>query len=483
MYTAASPTAAILPGRRSESLVWRRDDWRRLPIRQQPSWPDTAALDAVRNRLATLPPLTSVADVRRLEVSLAKAASGRAFLLQAGDCAEPMDASGAAAVRGKNRLIGAMAEAISDRTGLPTVTVGRIGGQFAKPRSRPTETVDGRELVAFRGEMVNDPRADERLRTPDPSRLLGAYRASKAVLNELYIIAHETAVRRLPDAWPAPFTTGHVDEAGLVRSWDGSLRSILGDYGETRRSPSGGWAHTGLWTSHEALILDYEEPLVRRDPQTGEWFLLSTHMPWIGDRTRRLGEAHVAFHAGIANPVGCKIGPSTTPDEVVGLCEALNPTRKPGRLTLISRMGADAVHDRLPGLVRAVRAAEHPVVWVCDPMHGNTERLPDGRKTRRVARIAAEIRGFFEVLRDVGERPGGLHLEVADGDSAECVGEGGPMSAEEIGDGYRTLCDPRLNEKQSIMIADLTGRLLARGGDGGSEQPVPAADEAVWTRP
>ncbi|WP_068758633.1 3-deoxy-7-phosphoheptulonate synthase [Thermobifida cellulosilytica] len=479
MHTAAPPTAATLPGRHSESLVWRRDDWRRLPISQQPSWPDPAALDAVRNRLATLPPLTSVADVRRLEVSLAKAAAGRAFLLQAGDCAEPMDASGTAAVRGKNRLIGAMAEAISEHTGLPTVTVGRIGGQFAKPRSRPTETVDGRELPAFRGEMVNDPRPDARLRTPDPHRLLGAYRAAKAVLNELYIIAHETAARRLPDAWPTPAPTAPDDEAAPVRSWDGSLRSLLGGYGETRRDPDGGWAHTGLWTSHEALVLDYEEALVRRDPQTGEWFLLSTHLPWIGERTRRLDEAHVAFHAGIANPVGCKIGPTTTPEEVVRLCEVLNPSRKPGRLTLISRMGADAVRDRLPGLVRAVRAAGHPVVWVCDPMHGNTELLPDGRKTRRVARIAAEIRGFFEVLRDAGEWPGGLHLEVADGDSAECLGEGGPASAEEIGDGYRTLCDPRLNEKQSITIADLVGRLLA-GEEGGFG---PAADEAVWTRP
>lgn len=457
MNTAAPPTTGHLPGRRDLS-VWRHDDWRKHPIRQQPPWPDTAALGAVRDRLATLPPLTAVADVRRLEASLARVASRQAFVIQAGDCAEPMDSSGVAAVRAKHRLIGTMAETISDHADLPTVAVGRLGGQYAKPRSQQTEIVDGRELAVFRGQMVNDPRADTLLRVPDPGRLLAAYRTSKAVLSELHILAHEAAVER-------PARTGHetADDLGPVRPWDGSLRSVLDRYGQTRRRDRGGWSHTGLWASHEALVLDYEEPLVRRDPQTGEWFLLSTHLPWIGQRTHRADEAHVAFHAGIANPVGCKIGPDTSPREIVEICGALDPSRRPGRLTLIPRMGADAVVDRLPELVRAVRRAGHPVVWMCDPMHGNTEKLPGGRKTRRIERVLAEMAGFFAVLRAEGEWPGGLHLEAAEGDVTECLGLGGPDSEAGLDRDYRTLCDPRLNEKQSLMVADEAGRLVAQG--------------------
>ncbi|WP_017597610.1 3-deoxy-7-phosphoheptulonate synthase [Nocardiopsis lucentensis] len=464
MHTASPALDEAPVGRRGGPPVWRRDRWRALPIHQQPSWPDPAQLRTVLGQLATLPALTAVDDVRRLEASLARVAAGQAFLIQAGDCAEPMDATGVAAVRGKHRLIGMMAETVSDRADLPTVAVGRIGGQFAKPRSEPTEVVDDRELPVFRGQLVNDPRPDERLRTPDPQRLLAAYRVSRTVLNELHILAHERATHGLADTWPHPLPQDPGRGPHPIdRPWDGSLRSVIAGYGETLPTDRGGWTHTGLWTSHESLVLDYEEPLVRRDPRTGEWFLLSTHMPWIGERTRAVGGAHVEFHATIANPVGCKIGPNIAPEEIVALCAALNPNRRPGRLTLICRMGADRVRDRLPALARAVRAAGHHVVWVCDPMHGNTEKLATGRKTRRVERILHEIEAFFAALREAGEWPGGVHLEATDDDVTECLDTDGTDDGAVTDDGYRTLCDPRLNEKQALRVTETVSRLVAQG--------------------
>ncbi|MFW6639895.1 3-deoxy-7-phosphoheptulonate synthase [Nocardiopsis algeriensis] len=432
--------------------------WRGLPARQQPAWPDPAALRAVREELAAAPPLTAVPDIRRLEAALARVAAGQAFLLQAGDCAEPMGAAAVAALRGKHLLVGGMAEMMSEATGLPTVTLGRVAGQFAKPRSRPTETVGGVEMEAFRGESVNAPAADAALRVPDPGRMADAYRTSRAVLNEMYILARETAASweedpRSPGPGTAPRRPG--------RAWDGSLRSIVDGYGHTRRR-GGTWNATGLWAGHESLLLDYEEPLVRADPLTGERFLTSTHLPWIGERTNRVDEAHVSFHAGIANPVGCKVGPSTAPDDLVRLCAALDPNRRPGRLVLICRLGADRVRRLLPDLVRAVRGAGHHLVWVCDPMHGNTERL-GGHKTRRTDRITSEIEGFFAVLRSQGVWPGGVHLEATDGEVTECLGPGGPLDEAGLGERYLTLCDPRLNEKQSFALADTVGRLVAEG--------------------
>ncbi|GAA3724254.1 3-deoxy-7-phosphoheptulonate synthase [Salinactinospora qingdaonensis] len=463
MHTAVPQPGQPLSARALAGSVWRNGDWRRRPIAQQPPWRDLAALSSVRDRLTVVPPLTAIADIRRLEASLAKVAAGQSFLLQAGDCVEPMDASAIPALRCKHELIGSMAETFSDRIDAPTVTIGRLGGQFAKPRSQPTETVAGREVTVFRGPIVNDHRPDPRLRVPDPHRLLAAYRAAKAVLSELHIIAHETATRGLPASDLTVLGEAGGEVSGLARPWDGSLRSVLEGYGETRRDEAGGWSRTGLWTSHESLILDYEEALVRRDRQTGEWFLLSTHLPWIGKRTAQPNGAHVAFHASIANPVACKIGPETNPAEVVELCRLLDPNRRAGRLTLICRMGADTVRDRMPELVRAVRNAGHHPVWVCDPMHGNTEVLPGGRKTRRTEQIMAEIEGFFETLRAAGEWPGGLHLEAAEGAITECIGTGGPDNAIALERNYQTLCDPRLNEEQSMLLADAVSRLVAKG--------------------
>ncbi|WP_431781908.1 3-deoxy-7-phosphoheptulonate synthase [Streptomyces chumphonensis] len=429
--------------------------WRHLPAEQQPEWPDASAAARVQDRLALWPALTAPADVRRLGSALVDVRAGRAFLLQAGDCAEPTGPAAVHAVRAKHEVIGALAELLSERLDLPTVTVGRIAGQHAKPRSKPVEWCEGRALPVYRGDLVNGHAPDEASRTADPARMELAYSTSRAVMNELRLLAHasagEQALRELNGA--------RGGSAYPVRTWDGSLRSVLRDYGQTVPGPEG-WTRTGLWTSHEALVLDYEQPLVRRDPHTGQQYLLSTHFPWIGDRTRQVGGAHVAFLAGIANPVACKVGPGTREEDLLRVCARIDPHRTPGRLTLISRLGAGQVRDRLPALVRAVRGAGHDVAWLCDPMHGNTVTLGNGLKTRRVADVLTEITGFFEVLGRAGVWPGGVHLEIAGEEVTECLGPGGPSSEEQLTEAYRTLCDPRLSNAQAFHVIEAVADLL-----------------------
>ncbi|MGW6912743.1 3-deoxy-7-phosphoheptulonate synthase class II [Kitasatospora sp. NPDC054939] len=460
----------LLPGPRPAPAVettttarpWHPYSWRGLPIVQQPPWPDPDEAAGVRDLLAELPGLTTPADALSLTAALGQVQAREAFLVQGGDCAEPFGRAAVAGARAKHRVIGAMAERISGRTGLPTVTVGRIAGQFAKPRSAPTEEVDGRELPVFRGLTVNSPEPYEKERTPDPYRLMSGYYSGQLVLHELHILAHERAADLMPHAWDPAVARALPADGSAALAWDGSLHSVLAGYGRTRHSagPAGErWTHTGLWTSHEALVLDYEAPLTRRDPLTGEWYLLSTHLPWIGERTRDPHGAHVRFLSGIANPVACKIGPSARPHEVVDLCERLNPLRKPGRLTLIVRMGPEQLRANLPGIVEAVRDAGHGVVWVCDPMHGNTVKSSSGLKTRYLDAVLAEITAFFRILRGAGEWPGGVHLEMAGTDVTECVGGEQVPTEGELGRSYSSLCDPRLNNEQAMEVADLIGRL------------------------
>ncbi|MEU5362032.1 3-deoxy-7-phosphoheptulonate synthase [Streptomyces sp. NPDC005925] len=433
-------------------------EWRRLPADQQPDWPDPSRLAQVREQLMSAAPLTTPGDVRRLGSALAHVGAGRAFLLQAGDCAEPVGPEGVAAVRGKHRVMGEMAEIISGHSALPTVTVGRIAGQYAKPRSRPQETVGGRVLPVYRGDLVNSPAADEAARVPDPHRLLLGYTAARAVLDELHQIAHETAAAfRARDP---QHTTG--DTGRPAGAPDGGLRTLIEDYGQTVEF-DGRWQHTGLWTSHEALVLDYEHALVRRDAHTGEEYLLSTHLPWVGERTRRIDGAHLAFLAQVANPVACKVGPATRPETLLELCALLDPHRRPGRLTLIGRFGAGQVREVLPALVEAARSAGHDVVWACDPMHGNTVSTARGIKTRRLDDILDEITGFFEVMRRADQWPGGVHLEIAGDDVTECLDADGPESEEGLGRAYRTLCDPRLNDVQALLVARTVSELIAKG--------------------
>ncbi|MGA5898972.1 3-deoxy-7-phosphoheptulonate synthase [Streptomyces venetus] len=371
---------------------------------QQPQWTDPDIVAAARAELAGLPPLVSYADTARLRDRLADVAHGRAYVVQAGDCAEdPGECTGGYVAR-KAGLIEMLAGRMKMLTHKPVLRVGRIAGQYAKPRSRPTERVGGRELPVYRGHLINGPEPDPALRRPDPARLLLCYRAAAEVLGHL-------GWSRRPDGTP--------------------------DHGST------------LWASHEALLLDYEAPLLRRTAD-GKLYLSSTHWPWIGERTRQPDGAHVALLAAVANPVACKVGPDTTEAELLDLCERLDPERRPGRLTLVARMGAGTVARRLPPLVRAVRAGGHPVIWLGDPMHGNTLTAPNGLKTRLLETVLRETKEFQCAVREAGGVAGGLHLEITPDDVTECVHD--ESSFEQLGKKYTTLCDPRLDPRQADRV-------------------------------
>lgn len=371
------------------------------PAAQQPDWAGHPGLGRAVRRLASAPPLVGPDEIARARRALGEVAEGRAVVLQAGDCAERLDECGAGHTARRLAELDALAALLSDRTGHPVLRIGRMAGQYAKPRSSPVEEHDGVVLPVYRGDLVNAPEPDERARRPDPDRLVRAHRAAATVL---------AGVR------------AHPSQSG-----------------------------TGPFTSHEALVLDYERPQVRHDPVSGDDHLTSTHLPWIGDRTADPGQAHVALLARVANPVACKVGPTATPDRLRRLCALLDPDRSPGRLTLVSRMGRDRVRTLLAPLVAAVRDAGHPVVWLCDPMHGNTVRTPDGTKTRMLADVVAEVRAFGEVLAAAGVHAGGLHLETAATPVTECVGADVPGPGGLVGR-YESPCDPRLNPVQARAV-------------------------------
>jgi 3-deoxy-7-phosphoheptulonate synthase len=399
-----------------------------------------------------------------LTASLASVAEGRAFLLQAGDCAESFDTV-ADSIRDRLRVILQMAVVLTYFTGVPVVKVGRIAGQFAKPRSKDTETIDGVELPAFRGHIVNDVGFTAGERAADPRRLVTAYNRAAATLNLLRAFtkggfASLSRVHQWNREFVASSPAGQRYEA-LADEIDRAVQfmSACGINSETLTD----LRQVDFYTSHEALLLDYEEALTRRDSLTGDWYDCSAHMLWIGERTRQLDGAHVEFLRGVRNPLGCKIGPTATPDEVIALCEALNPERQPGRLTLIIRMGATKVVDLLPLLLKAVSDAGHSVVWVCDPMHGNTFTADDGRKTRHFEDVLAEVSGFFAAHRYTGTHPGGVHLELTGDDVTECLGGGSDLVTADLADRYETMCDPRLNGSQSIDLAFRLAELLRNG--------------------
>ncbi|KQV15440.1 MULTISPECIES: 3-deoxy-7-phosphoheptulonate synthase [unclassified Kitasatospora] len=380
------------------------DYWKALPAQQQPSWPDHRLLAEVTGELADRPGLVRFAELIELRALLAEVAAGRLQVVQAGDCAEDPAECEPGYVARKVGLLDALAGVVSMNTLRPVVRIGRLAGQFGKPRSRPTETVNGVELPVYRGHMVNSPEPDPELRRPDPNRLLSGYDAAATAFAALR--ARSTA--GLPVAG-AP-----------------------------------------VWTSHEALLLDYEVPLLRRT-DGGRAYLASTHLPWIGDRTRQLDGAHVALLASVANPVASKVGPDLSVQDLLTLCAKLDPCREAGRLTLIARMGADQVADRLPALAAAVKAAGHPVVWLTDPMHGNTVNGPGGLKTRLVETVVHEVRQFQLALLSVGAVPGGLHLEATPDHVTECAPNEHGLA--QVGDKYTSFCDPRLNPEQALEVA------------------------------
>ena len=440
---------------RPESASWSAASWRKFPAAQQPDWPDADALKKAEARLSALPPLVFAGEARHLTRDLAEVANGQAFLLQAGDCAESFVDFSADSIRDKLKIILQMAVALTYAAGVPVVKVGRIAGQFAKPRSADTETVDDVALASFRGHMVNDDAFDAEARRPDPERLISAYQQSASTLNLLRAFtkggfADLSQVHLWNQQFVASSTEGQRYER-IASEIDRALRFMTAcgiDLGAEE-----GLHQVDFFTSHEALILPYEECLTRVDSLTGDPYDCSAHMVWIGDRTRQLDGAHVEFFRGICNPVGCKIGPTCTPEDLTALCERLNPDRLPGRLTLIIRLGADKVEDLLPPLVRAVEAEGHPVVWACDPMHGNTFTSAGGHKTRRFDDILAELRSFFAVHRDEGTWPGGLHIELTGDDVTECLGGAEEILEGDLGARYTTTCDPRLNGRQSLDLA------------------------------
>ncbi|BAQ44194.1 MULTISPECIES: class II 3-deoxy-7-phosphoheptulonate synthase [Methylobacterium] len=442
---------------------WTPTSWRRLPIQQVPDYPDSAALSAVERQLASFPPLVFAGEARKLKQNLAKVAAGEAFLLQGGDCAESFDEHSADNIRDFFRVFLQMALVLTFAGGSPVVKVGRIAGQFAKPRSSPVETVDGVSLPSYRGDIVNGIGFSESERVPNPNRQTEAYRQSAATLNLLRAFATggyanlENAHRwMLGFVKDSPQSSAYADLAQRMTETLDFMRAI-GINPETHQEVR----QTDFFTSHEALLLGYEEALTRVDSTSGDWYATSGHMLWIGDRTRQPDHAHIEFARGIKNPIGLKCGPSLKADDLIRLVDLLNPTEEAGRLTLICRFGADKVGDHLPALVRAVQREGRKVVWSCDPMHGNTVTA-SGYKTRPFERVMKEIQGFFDIHQAEGTHAGGIHLEMTGKNVTECTGGARALTADDLRDRYHTYCDPRLNAEQALEVAFLTADLVKR---------------------
>jgi 3-deoxy-7-phosphoheptulonate synthase len=441
---------------------WAPSSWRGLPAGQQPDWPDEEALGDVRERLRALPPLVFAGEARSLLDALGEVAEGRAFLLQAGDCVESFRDHTAPAIREKLKVLLQMSAVLTFGATLPVVKVGRIAGQFAKPRTSATEVVEGVELPSFRGHTVHSDEPTPEARVADPERMIQGYYQAASTLNLLRAFtkggfADLTQVHNWNREFVAASPAGRRYEI-LADEIERALRFMQAVGIDLATMPT--LHEVNVWTSHEGLLLDYEEALTRVDSLTGRWYDCSAHMLWIGDRTRDPDGAHVGFFAGVNNPIGVKVGPTATPADVQALCERLNPDRIPGRLTLITRLGAGAVHEFLPPLLRAVSEARHPVVWVCDPMHGNLVRTAAGVKTRHFDAIMAEIEGFFVAHRDVGTWPGGVHIEFTGEDVTECLGGAEAVLEEQLDQRYLTLCDPRLNARQSLDLAFRVAELM-----------------------
>jgi 3-deoxy-7-phosphoheptulonate synthase len=436
------------------------DAWRRLPAAQQPEWPDPAQVRAVTAELAEQPPLVFAGECDQLREKLAAVAAGEAFLLQGGDCAETFSGATVDAVRDKIETLLQMALVLTYAASVPVVKIGRIAGQFAKPRSRPSESRDGVELPAYRGDAVNDFEFTPEARRPNPTRLLRAYNSAAVTLNLCRAFAHGGyADLHQAHAWNQDFVAqspagqryeqiaGEIDRAlAFMKACGADSEELHG---------------VEFYSSHEALLLEYEQALTRIDGRTGVPYDLSAHLVWIGERTRDPGGAHVEFCRQIRNPIGVKLGPTASPDEAVALVERLNPGREPGRLTFITRLGAGKVREVLPPLVEKITEHRAPVAWVCDPMHGNTFETASGHKTRRLDHVLDEVAGFFEVHRALGTHPGGIHVEFTGDDVTECIGGGHEIAEDELQDRYETACDPRLNRRQALdlafMVAEMYG--------------------------
>src|SRR5579872_3128018 len=441
---------------------WSPESWRSKPVEQAPVYADRRALADVEKQLSGFPPLVFAGEARKLKRALAKAAAGEAFLLQGGDCAESFAEHSADNIRDFFRVFLQMAVVLTFAGASPVVKVGRIAGQFAKPRSAPTEKIGDTELPSYRGDVINGIDFTPEARTPDPARQIDAYRQSAATLNLLRAFAtggyaslenvHRWMLGFIKDS---PASGRYQELADRITETLGFMRAVGLDpeaHPELRA--------TDFYTSHEALLLGYEQAMTRLDSTSGDHYATSGHLVWIGDRTRQLGGAHVEFCRGVKNPIGLKCGPSLTPDELLRLIEVLDPGEEPGRLTLICRFGADKLEAGLPPLLRAVKREGRKLLWVSDPMHGNTIKTSTGYKTRPTERIAQEVRNFFAVCRAEGIHAGGVHLEMTGKNVTECTGGARAISEADLHDRYHTYCDPRLNAEQSIEVAFLIAELL-----------------------
>ena len=440
---------------------WNPSSWRQKPVQQMPEYPDADALRTVEERLATYPPLVFAGEARALKEELARVAAGQGFLLQGGDCAEAFAEHHPDGIRDFFRVFLQMSVVLTFAAASPITKVGRIAGQFAKPRSSPMEKQGDISLPSYRGDIVNDIAFTEEARMPDPARMEMAYRQSAATLNLLRAFA-QGGYANLDNvhSWMLGFVEdspqGHRyrDLANRISEALDFMRACGVEPSNTMQLQS-----TDLYTSHEALLLGYEEAFTRVDSMTNEYYCTSGHMVWIGDRTRQADHAHVEYARGIKNPIGLKCGPSMTADSLMELIDILNPRNEPGRLTLITRFGADKVIDHLPALIRAVQREGRSVVWSCDPMHGNTVSV-SGYKTRPFDRILKEVQGFFAVHRAEGTHAGGIHVEMTGKNVTECTGGARPVTADTLSDRYHTQCDPRLNAEQAIELAFLIAENL-----------------------
>lgn len=445
---------------------WQKSDWRSKPRIQMPEYTDEAELKAVEAKLSTYPPLVFAGEARRLKAQLGAASRGEAFLLQGGDCAESFEQFSADGIRDTFKVMLQMAMVLTYGAKVPVVKVGRMAGQFAKPRSAPTETVDGLELPSYRGDIINELAFTPEARIPDPNKMLQAYTQAAATLNLLrafstggYADVHQV------HAWTLGFTG--ADKAEKYRDMANRISDTL-DFMKAAGVTSDkmhSLQTVDFYTSHESLLLEYEEALTRMDSTSGKWLAGSGHMIWIGDRTRQPDGAHVEFARGVQNPIGLKCGPTTTADDLKVLMEKLNPENEEGRLTLIARFGAGSVGEHLPRLIKAVKEEGANVLWTCDAMHGNTIKSATGYKTRPFDSVLREVREFFGVHKAEGTIPGGVHFEMTGQDVTECTGGVRAVTEEDLSARYHTACDPRLNASQSLELAFLVAEELSAMND------------------
>lgn len=444
------------------SQDWHPNTWRKHLALQQPDWPDQQALESTCRNLASYPPLVFAGEARSLKTHLAKVAKGEAFLLQGGDCAESFNDFTANSIRDKLKVLLQMAVILTHGISKPVVKVGRIAGQYAKPRSSPTETVNGISLPSFRGESINDSTFTLEARQPDPTRLERAYFQSASTLNLLRAFTHGGfADLGRVHTWNQDFVANSPQGQRYAHLADqlSSALKFMEAIGMTAANIPA-LHEVEYFTSHEALILEYETALTRQDSLTGDFYDCSAHMIWIGERTRQPDGAHVEFLRGVKNPLGVKIGPKATVDEILQLCDRLNPLDEPGRLTLIGRFGHDQIGQALPPILRKIKQEGRTIVWSCDPMHGNTYSAPTGHKTRALNHIMSELRQFFDIMQAEGIWPGGVHFELTGDNVTECVGGSHDIREDQLNERYETICDPRLNAAQSLDIAFLVAEAM-----------------------